>query len=378
MPLRLLHRVTPPALVLSAMSSAAFAGAPEDCQDNSLDAQVQIAACTDALAAETDPAQRADLLSKRGRTYEWIEDFDAAEADYREELRLAPDSAIPLVDLSWLADRRGEADVSFEFAERAYALEPENAEVLERLAWSLHDAKRPDDCVARAGEAIAIDPDRYYAHSAKGACLVDLARHEEALPELDRALALGEDPAWIAQTRALAYYGLGRLDEAAESAQVALDADPTDAVALKTLLDTRLDQGRADEALALYEAHSQAVGPEAMRSEHIWNNMAWRFYLAGDLDQARRFIGFWSDAAPTPTEADVNEIDTLAHILAAQGDTERAAEGFVESMRLGGPEREAYYREKLAALGIMADPGPEEVEAGLRTCAARGADCRLY
>ena len=63
-------------------------------------------------------------------------------------------------------------------------------------------------------------------------------------------------------------------------------------------------------------------------------------------------------------------MDTLGHVLAARGAPRRAALAFVDSARLGGPDHELLYRERLAALGIEAAPGPGGLKAALIECAA--------
>jgi tetratricopeptide (TPR) repeat protein len=353
--------------------------AAAECVNEAVSYEANLALCGMSLGSATDPAERAALLADRGRLHLSHGDLDAAEADLRAAIDLAPDQAAgALAHLSWLHGRRGEVGEALDAATRAYALDPADAAVLDSFAWALRASGDFAGCIAHAEEGIAAYPDLPAFPSAAASCLLDLGRAEEALARLEEALARGQDPIWVEESRASAFVTLGRPEEGAAAAKAALKADPSRAFALKMLLAARLDQGRTGEAVALYDALSPAVATEALRAEHVWNQMAWDLFTAGDLEEARRFSNLWAAAAPDPRPDEANDLDTRAHILAAQGDSKGAARDFIAALRLGGPDFETYYRERLAALGFTPGPGSAAVEVALRDCARRGADCRLY
>jgi hypothetical protein len=71
-------------------------------------------------------------------------------------------------------------------------------------------------------------------------------------------------------------------------------------------------------------------------------------------------------------------VGTLAHILAALGQTDEAVQAFSRAVEIVGPQGPAYYSQGLTAAGFAPEPGEEGFEAAIRACAAAGHECRLY
>jgi Flp pilus assembly protein TadD len=168
-----------------------------------------------ALYAPDDPALWL-LHYTRGITSHQLDDWPAAEADFRRALELRPGHPQVLNYLGYSLVERGEKlDEALTMIEEAVAGEPENGAIVDSLGWV------------------------YFK----------LGRMEEAVVQLERAAALEPVDPVVNDHLGDAYWAVGRLREAEFQWKRALSFAPEDAEAerIRRKLDVGLDAVLAEE-----------------------------------------------------------------------------------------------------------------------------------
>ncbi len=118
------------------------------------------AAYTDAIEsfARETPDQWVVYFS-RAVTFERMDDWDAAEADFRHALEINPDSPIVLNYLGYSLLERGEnLDEALALIERAVAARPDSGFIVDSLGWGLYRLGRFDEAVTPMEKAVALMP----------------------------------------------------------------------------------------------------------------------------------------------------------------------------------------------------------------------------
>jgi tetratricopeptide (TPR) repeat protein len=177
--------------------------------------------------------------------------------------------------------------------------------------------------------------------------------------------------AFLHSNLSLAYLDAGRYHAAFEAAQHAVARDFQHEISQWALVEALMLLERPDDAIAAFEATEAAGVPDTIGRA---NELAWLLYVAGDYAAAQPVIESFFADKPELTADHAYEADTYAHILAAVGHPERAVNMFRLALDLGGSEKAAAYREGLERLGIEAE---DDLEAALRECAIRGAECKI-
>lgn len=121
-------------------------------------------------------------------------DLAAAEAGYREALRLDPTLAEAHANLAYVLERRGESAEAEANYRRAIAAAPDDARVHLNYATLLAAQARFDEAEAAYGEALRLDPAVPAAWSNLGALYAGLGRCDEAEACHRRALEI--DPGY--------------------------------------------------------------------------------------------------------------------------------------------------------------------------------------
>ena len=219
-------------------------------------------------------------------------DFAAAEKNYREALRLNPDSQMVLLGLGVLlntAARPAEAEALLRTAAaNTTRPAPWQAKVAHNLGLSLDLQGRPDEAIAAWRRALALDPVNVEAHRQLNALLYRMGRTEEFLASFDQA-ARGLPPSRVAERGSLllqkadllvhterfqeardcfaelaamapgsagpqnglavAYAGLGRLDDSIAAYEKSLDLQPDDPATQLRMAGVLMEAGDAKRAL---------------------------------------------------------------------------------------------------------------------------------
>jgi Flp pilus assembly protein TadD len=153
---------------------------------------------TEAAAAYSQAVELIDqedprfwfLFYARGICYEQIDEWDAAEADFRKALRLSPDQASVLNYLGYsLVEQRRNLDEALTMIERAVALEPESGYIVDSLAWVYFRLGRYQEAVAPMERAVELLPTDPIVNDHLGDVYWKVGRQREARFQWERALS---------------------------------------------------------------------------------------------------------------------------------------------------------------------------------------------
>jgi len=261
--------------------------------------------------------------------------------------------ALELIERGRAARRAGDLDAAAADARLAVRLAPEGARPHLFLGVCLHDQGELEDALVALDRALALDPELPEAHMARGAVLLLLSRDLRAcLGAFDRAVALGMRGYEVFRNRALARLRGDDLEGAAADLEQAaaftggLPARVADVTAALTevrllLLAPAADRGVLREALAArpvdparaHELLSRLVGQP-------WAPLLLLEYRGcaalelGRLEAALRDFERCVQRAPIRPDAHYN----LACVLARLGRTEPALAALEQAVALGFSE----------------------------------------
>jgi len=123
--------------------------------DHAIDVLIQ-------LTQENSDSPMIQLLYSRGITFERLDMWEEAEADFREALLLNPDNPSVLNYLGYsLVDRGMKFDEALEMIETAVEARPGNGAIIDSLGWVYFKLGRYEEAVApleRAAELVPSDP----------------------------------------------------------------------------------------------------------------------------------------------------------------------------------------------------------------------------
>jgi predicted TPR repeat methyltransferase len=140
----------------------------------------------------TEPFEAAKAAFLQGLQHHHAGRLDAAEAAYRESLRLLPGRPSTLTNLAAVIVLHQPAQ-ALALLDEALAAEPGNADTWFQRAQALEVLQRLPEALASIERVLALRPDAGPAWSRRGGLLKDLGRAAEAVPALQRAIELGAD-----------------------------------------------------------------------------------------------------------------------------------------------------------------------------------------
>jgi TolB-like protein len=157
------------------------------------------------------------LSSSSGR------EFDAAQADARQAIALAPELAEGHLALARCLDGTLNFAPATEEYERAVALAPGNAPVLRGYSRFGVKMGRVPAGIAAAQRAVVLDPLNFRSHWELAVSLYFARRYDEAIAAFNDTLALNPDYAAVYGLRGFAYYARGDFQGARTSCEVKTD-----------------------------------------------------------------------------------------------------------------------------------------------------------
>ncbi len=168
--------------------------------------------------AKTALALRAsdpDAHKFLGLAYLSVRDFDDADRELNEALKLKPDYALVWGNLALSLSMRGQDLAALQLYRRGLALDPKNAWLYYSAGISYARSHQMNEAIAAYKQAKNLAPDDMRIRQNLGATYCDSGRFEEAVAEFEDLLAI--DPDWNMARVCLArsLKRLGRMDEAA-------------------------------------------------------------------------------------------------------------------------------------------------------------------
>jgi tetratricopeptide (TPR) repeat protein len=155
-----------------------------------------VAAYDRAIALYDDPeAAQWFLYYARGIAYERQDLWPAAEADFRQALKLQPDQPQVLNYLGYsLVEKQENLEEALEMIERAVAARPDSGYIVDSLGWALYRLGRYEEAVGhmeRAAELLPVDP---IVNDHLGDVYWAVGRKMEARFQWQRALSFDPEP----------------------------------------------------------------------------------------------------------------------------------------------------------------------------------------
>ncbi len=141
-----------------------------------------------------DSAPEWFIYYARAISHERLDEWDAAEADFRKALDLSPDQPQVLNYLGYsLVEKGAKLDEALEMIERAAAAQPRSGYIVDSLGWALYRLGRYEEAVVhmeRAAELMPVDP---VVNDHLGDTLWAVGREMEARFQWRRALSFAND-----------------------------------------------------------------------------------------------------------------------------------------------------------------------------------------
>ena len=173
--------------------------------------------CADAIGAYTAALDLVDITQQRywflyfarGICHEFMDDFEASEADFRQALVLNPDQPQVLNNLGYsLVEQRRNLDEALDMIERAVAAEPSSGYIVDSLAWVLYRLGRFEEAVDPMERAVALLPNDPIINDHLGDVYWMVGRQREARFQWERALSFDPEEADATRIRRKLEIGL--------------------------------------------------------------------------------------------------------------------------------------------------------------------------
>jgi tetratricopeptide (TPR) repeat protein len=204
---------------------------------------------TRALAADPDDA---DVHWQRGTTLLALGGLDEALDEFREAIRLRPESVAYRNDLGVVLAQRGRREEAAGYYLEAIQLQPDFADSHVNLGNILRLGGRLDEAVAAYREAIRLRPAYPEAYNNLGVALRGQGKTPEAVTAFHEALGLRPAYPEAHHNLGLALASQGRHDAAVDCFQQAIRLRPNDAESYLQLGGELLALGRHVEAVAAF------------------------------------------------------------------------------------------------------------------------------
>lgn len=230
-----------------------------------------------------DPKDKINEYSMfaHARRYEYEKDYEKAERNYKELLRLNPDIPWNNVYLALLYEKMERLDDAIQIMEQGRKRLPHSIIILSRLSLFYMKKIRPEEAFETSQAILRIDPKYFDALYISGIALVNMGKWMEALDYFKKALEIEPENKSIRMQYA---YCLSALDRGKDALKVYLHLkeeypdDPTVHRELGMLYDSMGDLEKARENLR------KAV--DLNPSPNTYFNFAVVLEKSGDLKEA--------------------------------------------------------------------------------------------
>jgi tetratricopeptide (TPR) repeat protein len=186
---------------LAAIAAAALVGASGPAAADAADCkagggappEARIAACDAALAQQTDPKQRAELLFARAYAKNEKEKYQDALVDLNEAVRLDPSNASALHERAYTLSSLMRYEEAIADIDAQLRLTPDSASGYQERAYSDHHLARFESALDDLEHVVRLKPDDARALVARASAKIWLGRFDQAAADLDRAGTLARD-----------------------------------------------------------------------------------------------------------------------------------------------------------------------------------------
>jgi tetratricopeptide (TPR) repeat protein len=203
----------------------------------------------------------ADIFFRRGNIRIRYEEWESAEADLEQAVRLVPNRAPPHLSLGITLQNLGRVDESIREFETTVALDSSQFRAYLRLAELFQQQGQMEKALAWTKRGQTVAPDEAWTWITDGQIHLELGKTQEALTALTHAVELEPELAaahfWLGR----AWAAVGDWNQAQRAFQKAIGLAPDRAWYYVVLGDAYFSQGKTKEAEAEYRA-AQALDPD--------------------------------------------------------------------------------------------------------------------
>ncbi|NPD20059.1 tetratricopeptide repeat protein [Rhodophyticola sp. DY48A3-103] len=162
-----------------------------------------VTAYSDALDLVDRSRERTWFLYyARGISYDNLEQWEEAEADFRAALELSPGQPNVLNYLGYsLVEQRRNLDEALDMIERAVTARPTSGYIVDSLGWVFYRLGRYEEAVDPMERAVELLPNDSIVNDHLGDVYWMVGREREARFQWSRALSFGPEPAEAARIR---------------------------------------------------------------------------------------------------------------------------------------------------------------------------------
>ena len=207
---------------------------------------------------DQQPAGAGALLD-RGYNHLQAGNLDAAEADFREAARVAPESSRALANLAIVMINRGDLEEAETFLARADALRRDDFVSYQARGLIQMERNRPVQAVAAFTQSLALDENNVFTLYQRAVAYLRLGEVEDALADLQEVIRHQPNHRGALFTRARVHASRSEPDRAVAAADELLSADPGDPALIYTRATILRRLGRDEEAARGFAAALAAL-----------------------------------------------------------------------------------------------------------------------
>ncbi|HEV7226368.1 MAG TPA: tetratricopeptide repeat protein [Pirellulales bacterium] len=309
------------------------------------------------FTAELARGETAFAYIARSRAWLKKKEFDKAQADVSEALRLEPNSARAYYARSAIAAAQGRKADELAACDCALAIDPRDSVALGARSGLRAEAGEYDRAIADLDLAIESLPRVSWLRSARGYCWGSKGEHDKAVADFTDAIQLDPLNAFALTLRAAIYLQRQELDKALQDAEQALRVDAKLARALGVRSSVRMQKGELDAALSDLDESIRldATNPDAFYSRGSAH------YLKGQYDAA--VLDYTQAISLDPNDAD--SYGARAETWSKKGDAANAVIDLAQYLRLRPKDDNAYVQRGLLLLATDVDAALDDFNAVL-------------
>lgn len=242
--------------------------------------------------------------------------FDKAEVNYRQVLRIKPDSVVAHTRLAMLLHSQGMFCAAAESYRHSLKLDPQQPIVHFNLAAVLQAQGKTEESTGEYLEAIRQRPNYAMAHANLGYLLRERGKLDEALTSYRKALQCASNMPDIHYNLGLTLLQQGKPDEAETHHRKALELKPDYADAWSGLAAVQFFRGNFEKTITNYQ-RALSTNPESMEA---LCGCARTLSAMGEHEKAQEYVKHALDHEPNSVDAQI----TLGSIYQLLGKLDKA------------------------------------------------------
>ena len=200
-------------------------------------------------AIELDP-EDARVIADRGEIYMLMERDDDALTDLSHAIEIEPDNAIMIVKRGVIYQLRKQYDDAVTDFNRAIELQPDYVPMIAIRGETYRLMEQYEKALADFNQAIELEPDNASLIADRGETYRLMGKYEKALADFNQAIELKPDHAWAIANRGLTYRDMEHYNDGLANLNRAIELQPDNASIIANRGETYQLIGRYDDALA--------------------------------------------------------------------------------------------------------------------------------